>query len=295
VVSGKVFKILSFSTKNRSLSPEDGAYPPSFHNYVHRLGVAAHRCSGVGPPLDRLAGIDQLNVASLNLHCGADVRGEPYDVAAAIGLLDASVVCLQEDWVPAEPSRDRVAAAASALGLSVHRAELCRLSSRAGLGLSADGGPGRLCISVLTALPVTGSQAVRLGRGPGDPIPRAALVVALRSGAGGVLRIVNTHLTFAATSPVQLWRLWRWLRADPVPTVIAGDLNMPGLFARQYGGLTALVRGATFPAEQPVVQLDHVLASRGVEPGRGAVLPWSGSDHLPVRARLHGISGWHQA
>jgi endonuclease/exonuclease/phosphatase family metal-dependent hydrolase len=157
------------------------------------------------------------------------------------------------------------------------------------LGISADGGRGDLCISVLTRLPVAGYDVVPLGNGPGDSIPRYAQVLQL-SVPGGALRLVNTHLSISVASPLQLRRLWRQLRTDPVPTVIAGDFNMPALVARRYAGLTSLVRGRTFPANQPVVQLDHILVSRGIDARGGAVLPPAGSDHRPVRAwfRLDG-------
>jgi endonuclease/exonuclease/phosphatase family metal-dependent hydrolase len=240
--------------------------------------------------------IDALTVASFNLHCGADVRGEAYDVPAAVGRLDAVVICLQEDWVPTQAAArpdedDPVSAAGRALGFTVHRAELCRTRSRSLLGVSAEGGTGRLCISVLTALPVISYRVIALGRGPGDSIPRLAQVLMLQSPGGGVLRLVNCHLTFSVASPLQLRSLWRRLRADPVPTVIAGDLNMPAIVARHFPGLTATVRGATFPASEPVVQLDHVLVSRGIEPGPGTVLPPAGSDHRPVRAQLLAVGG----
>ncbi len=230
------------------------------------------------------------------MHGGVDAQGEPYEVPAAIGQLDAAVICLQEDWVPAgaadQAGPDPVAATGRALGVALHRAELCALQSRSVLGVPADGGPGRLCISVLTALPVIGYEVIALGHGPGDSIPRVAQVVLLRLPAGGLLRLVNCHLTFSVASPLQLRRLWRPLRSDPVPTVIAGDLNMPALVARRFRGLTELVRGATFPAHQPVLQLDHVLVSGGIRAGSGTVLPAAGSDHLPVRARLLGVPGW---
>ena len=151
------------------------------------------------------------------------------------------------------------------------------------LGIPADGGRGDLCISVLTRLPVAGYDVVPLGNGPGDSIPRYAQVLHLRV-PGGALRLVNTHLSISVASPLQLRRLWRQLRTDPVPTVIAGDFNMPALVARRYAGLTSLVRGRTFPASQPVVQLDHVLVSRGIDAQGGVVLPPAGSDHRPVRA-----------
>lgn len=133
---------------------------------------------------------------------------------------------------------------------------------------------------------MTGYEVVPLGLGPGDPVPRYAQVLQARVPGGAALRLVNTHLTCSVASPLQLWRLWRQLRTDPVPTVLAGDLNMPALVARRYPGLTGLLRGPTFPADQPVVQIDHILVSRGIDAGGGSVLPPTGSDHLPVRARF---------
>lgn len=78
---------------------------------------------------------------------------------------------------------------------------------------------------------------------------------------------------------------------DPAPAVVlAGDLNGnlmdPGLEAvteevsREEHGFRF-----TFPSAVPVVQLDHVLA-RGAEVTDLRVLPRSGSDHLPVVARV---------
>lgn len=233
-------------------------------------------------------------MASFNLHCGVDMRGAPYDVVATIGQLNAAVTCLQEDWVASSAAdnssdsgrADQVAAAARELSLAVHRAELCATSSRVQVGVHANTGPGRLCVTVLTALPLVGYEVIALGRGIGDSIPRVAQVLLLRLPRGGELRVVNTHLTFSVASPLQLRRLWRRLRADPVPTVIAGDLNMPALVARRYPGLTSVVSGPTFPADQPVVQLDHVLVSEGITVGGGFVLPPAGSDHRPVRVRV---------
>jgi Luciferase-like monooxygenase len=43
--------------------------------------------------------------------------------------------------------------------------------------------------------------------------------------------------------------------------------------------------GFTWPAPFPVLRIDHVLV-RGVEPTGSWVLPATGSDHLPVAARL---------
>jgi endonuclease/exonuclease/phosphatase family metal-dependent hydrolase len=301
-VCANPFKILFPSTRNRLLSPAETPYPPSIHKNVHKLGWRARTDEpGRGnASADGAAGyartIDALTVASFNLHGGSDTQGKPYEVPAAVGGLNAAIICLQEDRTPAgwavRAGRDLVAATGRALGVGVHRAELGVPQDRSHVGVFADRGSGRLCISILTALPVISYEVVALGHGPGDSIPRVAQVVILRSPAGGLLRLVNCHLTFSVSSPLQLRTLWRSLRSDAVPTVIAGDLNMPGLIARRFPGLTELVRGATFPAHQPVVQLDHVLVTSSIQAGPGTVLPAAGSDHRPVHAQLLGISSW---
>jgi len=125
-----------------------------------------------------------------------------------------------------------------------------------------------------------------LGRSPGDQIPRGAQLVTIGLPRRGSLRIVNTHLTYRLLSAVQLLSLVRRLAADDIPTVIAGDLNMPLPVTGLAAGYAPAVSGRTYPAHRPLLQLDHILASRRVARCGGEVLPPVGSDHLPVRARL---------
>jgi endonuclease/exonuclease/phosphatase family metal-dependent hydrolase len=70
------------------------------------------------------------------------------------------------------------------------------------------------------------------------------------------------------------------------PTIVVGDLNMPGPIARLTAGYARAATGRTWPASRPRLQLDHVLTSSHLESLAGTVLPCHGSDHLPVRARL---------
>ncbi len=238
----------------------------------------------------------------MNLHCGLGWRGEPYDVAAAIGRLDAEVICLQEAWLPepapvavaagggSEPHVDAVAAAASRLGAALYRVPQRSGMRLADIGLHSSGPAGRasgdFCQAVLTTLPVTSYEVYALGQPPCDPLPRLAQVICLRLSNGANFRIVNTHLTHRLTSPVQLGALWRYLRRRPGPTLIAGDLNMPRLIAGRLAGFEPAVSGRTWPAWQPWIQLDHLLASRDVATIAGSVLPPAGSDHFPVRATI---------
>src|SRR5512146_1252825 len=150
-----------------------------------------------------------ISLASLNLHGGMDRHGRPYDVAAACYSLKADVIALQEGWrAGGEP--DGFAAVASALGGQVRHG---RMAS----GIS------------LARLRVLRDEEISLGRAPLDGLPRLAQALTLAVPGGGTLRIVNTHLTHRMTSPAQLILLAaRLSRESTGPTLIAGDLNMPG-------------------------------------------------------------------
>ena len=224
-------------------------------------------------------------LASMNLHGGRRADGTPFDVAAACRQLHADVIVLQEAWRPAGRA-DLMAETARALGHHILRADLATATDLRSLGIAADAGRGQWGLAVLTALPVTGYEVADLGPTPAEKMSRTAQLVTVTTPGGASLRVVNTHLTYRLFSPVQLVRLTRWLAASAAPTVIAGDLNMPGPVSGLAVGYSPAVRGRTFPAARPLVQLDHILASRRVARCGGEVLPPAGSDHLPVRARL---------
>ncbi len=229
---------------------------------------------------------EPITLASLNLHGGMTARGEPFDVAEACHRLKADVITLQEAWRPdAQP--DLVTTVAAELGAQVRHRGLARNTNRALLGVGTDTGSGTWGLAVLSQLPVTGYQEIELGRAPGDRISRAAQVVTLSTPGGAALRVVNTHLTHRFTSPVQLMLLTRRLAGGPeVATVIVGDLNMPRpgtLAAPRY---RATVRGRTYPAGRPWIQLDHLLVCGPVRVSGAEVADPVGSDHLPIRAGL---------
>jgi endonuclease/exonuclease/phosphatase family metal-dependent hydrolase len=154
------------------------------------------------------------------------------------------------------------------------------------LAISAETARGRWGLVVLTTMPVAHYEVADLGRTPGDPTPRMAQLVTLEVPGGGRLRVANTHLTHLLASPVQLVRLVLRLAESDVPTVIAGDLNMPMPVTGLAANHAPAVIGRTYPAGRPLVQLDHILADRRVTRCGGEVLGPAGSDHLPIRARL---------
>jgi endonuclease/exonuclease/phosphatase family metal-dependent hydrolase len=224
-------------------------------------------------------------LASLNTHGGRGADGRPYDLEAACRQLKADVIVLQEVWRPhGEP--DPVAEIAGALGAEPLWTELMPDTSLRNVGICDETARGRWGLAVLSTVPVTGIEVVDLGRIAGDPTPRAAQLITLELPGEGPLRIVNTHLTYRLLSPVQLLRLIRRLVTDVIPTVIAGDLNMPLPLTGLAAGYAPAVIGRSYPAHRPLLQLDHILASRQVARCGGEVLPTVGSDHLPVRARL---------
>ena len=236
-----------------------------------------------------------ITLASLNLHGGLTGGGAPFDVEEACHRLKADVITLQEAWRPGTQP-DAVTSAAAALGAEVRHRGLARNTSRARLGVGSDEGSGTWGLAVLTMLPVIGYHEIELGRAPGDRIARAAQVLTLGTPGGGPLRVVNTHLTHRYSSPVQLALLVRRLATSrgpedslargPGPTVIVGDLNMPRPATVVALGYRPVVRGRTFPAGRPLIQLDHMLLRGRVTAAGAEVLDPLGSDHLPIRARL---------
>jgi endonuclease/exonuclease/phosphatase family metal-dependent hydrolase len=227
----------------------------------------------------------ELIIASLNTHGGRGADGRPYDLEAACRGLKADVIALQEVWHPrSEPGRiDEIAAA---LGAEAIHAYLHADTDLRSMSISGETGRGRWGITLLSTVPVVHSELADLGRTPGDVTPRVAQLVTLQTPGGGRIRIANTHLTYLLASPVQLIRLLRHLATGRVPTVITGDLNMPLPVTGLAAGYAPAVTGRTYPAHRPLLQLDHILASRGLARCGGEVLPPAGSDHLPVRARL---------
>jgi len=222
-------------------------------------------------------------LASMNLHGGHGADGTPFGVVAACCQLKADVIVLQEAWRPASLP-DPVAAAADALGAELIGADLLVDTDLRSLHIAPDASPGRWGMAVLTTLPVTGYELVDLGRFPGDLVSRAAQLVTVTTPSGESLRVVNAHLTHRLLSPVQLVRLTRRLAQSTVPTVIAGDLNMPGPVSGLAVGYSPAVRGRTFPASRPLLQLDQMLTGRSVRAEGGEVLPPAGSDHRPIRS-----------
>jgi endonuclease/exonuclease/phosphatase family metal-dependent hydrolase len=140
-------------------------------------------------------------------------------------------------------------------------------------------------LPVRLPLLVPGPQKVMLVREE----PRVAVIAAVDT-PDGPLTVASTHLAFVpGWNFRQLDLIRKALGGVAGPVVIAGDLNLPGGLPTALRGYHRLARAATYPLDNPRVQLDHLLA-RG--PIRAAGTPESRampvSDHraLLVDVRL---------
>ena len=100
--------------------------------------------------------------------------------------------------------------------------------------------------------------------------PRVGLAAVVETPLG-VVTVATTHLSFVPVwNGVQLRTLTADLARLPGPRVLLGDLNMPPPFPRVLSRWRSLAQAVTYPAWEPRIQLDHVLAS-GLLPGVVAV------------------------
>lgn len=253
-------------------------------------------------------------VASFNVLHGrslADGTVAPARLAEACAALDADVLGLQEIDVGQERSgvSDQPALVAEAMGAREWRFVPTLTGTPGGVWRPADdkapsGAPSTEAaygIALLSRLPVLWWRTLRLPppstrmRAPvlvpgtrrwtwiADE-PRVALCARLLLG-GCEVTVATTHLSFVpAWNAWQLRRLVRALRGLPGPYLLMGDLNLPGRLPPMLAGWAPLVRGKTYPAPSPRLQLDHVLASPwpawSASGGRVVELPVS--DHRAV-------------
>jgi endonuclease/exonuclease/phosphatase family metal-dependent hydrolase len=226
--------------------------------------------------------------------------------AGAIASLDADVLGLQEvdHNQPRSGGVDLTALAAEAMGAVHHRFEPALLGTPGATWSPADGeqpsGPA-YGIALLTRYPVISWQAFRLPRirtrspyllrEPLRPVwvheePRVALLAELETPLGR-MRVLTTHLSFLPWwNGHQLRVLIRRIGRSEMPTVLAGDLNLPPRRATRVTGMRPMATGPTFTSADPTVQLDHVLVTGGLRAVSGGAVATPVSDHLALVADL---------
>lgn len=119
--------------------------------------------------------------------------------------------------------------------------------------------------------------------------PRVGVVAVVET-PRGPLTIGTTHLSFVpGRNGAQLRTLTAAMARLPGPHVLLGDLNLPGPLPRLLTRWRSLARTPTYPAPEPRVQLDHVLASGELPPVTAVQsLPLPVSDHRALVVHLRG-------
>jgi endonuclease/exonuclease/phosphatase family metal-dependent hydrolase len=234
------------------------------------------------PPV-RLATFNLLHGTSLS-----DGRVDAARLREAARTLRADVLGLQEvdRRQPRSCGLDLTAEMAEAAGAAAWRFEPALVGTpggpwRAAVDDDQDGRGPQYGVGLVSRWPVRSWHVVRLAAAPvRSPVllpgtrslvwlqdePRVGLAAVVESPLGP-MTVATTHLSFVPVwNGVQLRRLTAALSALPGPRVLLGDLNMPGPVPRALTRWTPLARTPTYPAWQPRVQLDHVLASGALPP-----------------------------
>ncbi|MDQ4098259.1 MAG: endonuclease/exonuclease/phosphatase family protein [Actinomycetota bacterium] len=243
----------------------------------------------------------------------------------ACASLDADLLCLQEvdRNQPRSGSVDQTAAVAEAMGAAAWRFEPALIGEPGATwkaatddAATADSEEPAYGIGLVSRLPVAAWHVIRLPAAPvRSPVavpgagwratrfillpdePRVAMAAELAAGVRGPnatsdLVVATTHLSFVpGYNLLQVRRLTARLArlAAGRPTILLGDLNVPGPFPGWASGWRALTAAKTFPADRPTFQVDHVLGHGPVPAVAGAEarrLPLS--DHRALVVDLAG-------
>lgn len=230
-------------------------------------------------------------ILTYNVHrcLGVDGKLDPARIAAVIAACQPDIVALQELDVGRKRTGgvDQAQLIADQLGMQMHFHPAMRVMEE----LYGD--------AILTARP---SRLVKAGPLPlrARAEPRGALWAAVQA-QGGEVQVINTHLGLRGLerlNQVQALLGPDWLGGPKctAPFILLGDFNAVP-HSRAYKRLAARLRDAqaaplvhraqpTFPGRMPVLRIDHVFVSAGVEVTRAepirTPLARRASDHLPL-------------
>lgn len=236
-----------------------------------------------------MAGPIDLRVVTYNIHRsrGLDRRTRPERIAAVLATIDPDVVALQEVIGPGLSGAGHAEQLGAALGMGWVMAPTRELRRH------------QFGNAVLSRYPIREHAQIDLSWKTCEP--RCSQRVAIDLGAGH-LQVYNAHLgTALLERRFQAPRLASWIddRRVPNPKVVLGDFNEwgRGLVAdvlaerlRSVDLFRHLQRRRTYPGFFPVLHLDHIYLSGGIEIRR-VELPRSrlalvASDHLPLVADI---------
>ena len=254
-----------------------------------------------------------MRLATFNLLHGrslTDGRVVPERLAEAARTLDADVVGLQEvdRGQPRSGGADQTEQVAGALGADHWRFVPAIIGTPGGTWRAAaddeDGGHAAYGVGFVSRWPVSQWQVVRLPAArvrapvllPGtrrvvwlQDEPRVGVVAVVETPLGP-MTVGTTHLSFVpGRNGAQLRTLTAAMARLPGPHVLLGDFNLPGPLPRLLTRWRSLARTPTYPAPEPRVQLDHVLASGELPPVTAVQsLPLPVSDHRALLVQLRG-------
>lgn len=235
------------------------------------------------------------NVQHLEVYTEVEVPAEEH-FAKALTDLNPDVLFLQEvdEYNARSGSISHTGLAATTLEAGNHRF------------VATPEAPGNYGIAVISRVPVIEWRELRLPAAPlgqrltfmegGEPrryyVPdhsRAALAATLVNG----WTVVNTHCSFVpAMAQLHALTVWRWARAiarrHGSKLVVGGDLNFSRTAWLRRFGAVPLAGSATFPAWEPVRQIDHLLtgSDQAHVPTLQVAARREISDHLPVWSEL---------
>ncbi len=253
-----------------------------------------------------------MRLATLNLLHGrsiTDFAVDPDRLRAAVTELDADVLGLQEvDRAQSRSDlRHLTEEVADAMGAEHWRFVPALMGTpgeswRAATDADHESSEASYGVGLVSRYPIREWRVITLAAAPvKSPIllpgtrqwiwlkdePRIGLAAVVETPLG-VMTIATTHLSFVPVwNGVQLRKLTAALEELPGPRVLLGDLNMPPPFPRALSGWRSLAKAATYPSNDPRIQLDHVLASGDLPPvTRVSTPPLPVSDHRALAVDL---------
>lgn len=242
---------------------------------------------------DDMPNAPTFRLLTYNIHScvGTDRKLDPARIADVIAESKADIIALQE----VDVGRGRTGGIDQAHMI----ASLLKMQASFHPALTvAEEQYGDAIISALPMSPAKAGPLPRFGE------PRGALAVDITLG-DRKLRVINTHLGLRGRERVQqmtalLGPGWLGLRTgDDLPAVLCGDFNaIPPSAAYRLAVRTlkdaqrtgGRVARPTFPSKFPLMRLDHIFLTEGLEADGTAVLrnrlTRLASDHLPLIADL---------
>ncbi len=229
--------------------------------------------------------IESMTVATYNIRHGVGMDGT-LDLArtlAAIKRLDADLIALQE--VDVNAMRSGEVDQAAWLGE--------RLEMEYAFGSFMNFQGGRYGLAILSRFPITGYTVWTLAQGNE---PRVALAAEITPPGGAAFTAVAVHFDWVNDDGFRFTQATQTiskLKSLEMPWIVFGDFNdtPQSRTMKAFDEISAGVYGAagnspTFPADQPEIEIDFVLAGppEHWEVGERTVIDEpDASDHRPVR------------